>query len=396
MVGRADHKRRPANLPPPPLTAPWEQIRAAPSVSQPHTVGSSGLSQVTGWSVEAISHPDPKDATCASAPARRRAEEVQAQARRRVPGLLNGRLDGLRIGLPIQVQETHLPPEHTPLPLGPLLAHLRSLGATLVPISIPTIPLCLPAYYVLACAEASSTLARFGGGWYGFESAKGSPRQDIRREGFGREVRKRIVAGTWALTAGYVHTRRSSLVPLRPWLTLTLLPVVHGNSAFDNSYLKALQLRHTLRADFQAVFRAPHPLTTELEQGKTPPPPDERGVDVILHPTAIRTAPPLPTTSNDDDDDDDVSPSAAAPSIASSEYVQDILTVPASLAGLPSLSVPYGVSTTDGWPVGVSLTAQWGMEDVALDVAKIGVESFYQAGQAVRRACLISEPQGSE
>jgi aspartyl-tRNA(Asn)/glutamyl-tRNA(Gln) amidotransferase subunit A len=141
------------------------------------------------------------------------------QTRRRIRGFERGRLDGLRIGLPIvrfhlvyllllhayrltRSQETHLPPDQAPLPLSPLLTHLRALGASLVPISIPSIPLCLPAYYVLACAEASSTLARFGGRWYGYESEQ-RVREDVRRAGFGREVRKRIIAGTWALTAGY-------------------------------------------------------------------------------------------------------------------------------------------------------------------------------------------------
>ncbi|KAJ9114659.1 hypothetical protein QFC22_005535 [Naganishia vaughanmartiniae] len=248
------------------------------------------------------------------------------------------------VGLkPSYGMETHLPPDQTPLPLGPLLKHLQTLGATLVPISIPTIPLCLPAYYVLACAEASSTLARFGGGWYGSESNR-TAREEVRSAGFGQEVRKRIIAGTWALTA----------------------------DAFNNSYLKALQLRHDLRRDYQSVFRAPHPLATDAET------PDERGVDVILHPTAIQTAPPLPSVENNASQ-----PSSAR--TATSEYAQDILTVPASLAGLPSVSVPYGVSETDGWPVGVSLTVQWGMESLVLDIARIGVESYYAAGQAARR-----------
>ncbi|KAJ9104462.1 hypothetical protein QFC21_001957 [Naganishia friedmannii] len=290
---------------------------------------------------KAVSYPDPNDPTCASARARQRAADVEMQTRRRIRGLERGRLNGLRIGLPI---ETHLPPDQTPLPLGPLLKHLQALGATLVPISIPTIPLCLPAYYVLACAEASSTLARFGGGWYGTDSER-KAREEVRRAGFGREVRKRIIAGTWALTAG----------------------------AFNNSYLKALQLRHNLRKDYQAVFRAPHPLTSDLET------PDERGVDVILHPTAIQTAPLLPSADNNPSQP----PSTRTTDTA--EYAQDILTVPASLAGLPSVSVPYGVSETDGWPIGVSLTGQWGMERLVLDVARVGVETHYEAGQAAHR-----------
>ncbi|GHJ84824.1 hypothetical protein NliqN6_1226 [Naganishia liquefaciens] len=268
---------------------------------------------------DVISGPDARDATCASVAARKRAHGYQDAARRRIRGLERDRLDGLRIGLPI---ETHLPAAQTPRHLSPLLTHLRSLGATLHPISIPSIPLSLPAYYVLACAEASSTLARFGGGWYGDQAGE---RSEARRRGFGGEVRKRVVAGTHALTA----------------------------SAFDNSYLKALHLRHTLRSDYNAIFRSPHPLHA------SPSPP--HGIDLVLHSTAIRTAPLL-----------DPPPTADT----TNTYAQDILTVPASLAGLPCVSVPYGTSPDDGWPVGVSLTGQWGMEGLVLDVARVGVESF--------------------
>lgn len=97
------------------------------------------------------------------------------------------------------LQETHLPASQTPLPLRPLLQHLTALGATVVPISLPGIRLSLPAYYVLACAEASSTLAKFGGGWFGRGSAE--EREVTRRDGWGGEVRKRVVAGAYALTA---------------------------------------------------------------------------------------------------------------------------------------------------------------------------------------------------
>lgn len=159
-----------------------------------------------------ISGPDARDATCVSGAARERARKEQNVARARIRGLERNRLDGLRIGLAIvrpllappwdsahvPYQETHLPPSQTPRPLSPLLHHLHSLGATLHPISIPSIPLSLAAYYVLACAEASSTLARFGGGWYGDQAGE---RSGARRRGFGKEVRKRILAGTHALTA---------------------------------------------------------------------------------------------------------------------------------------------------------------------------------------------------
>jgi aspartyl-tRNA(Asn)/glutamyl-tRNA(Gln) amidotransferase subunit A len=111
--------------------------------------------------------------------------------------------------LDFSLQETRLDESLIPLNLNPILKHLKSLGATIIPISIPSIKLALPAYYVLACAEASSNLARFGGGWYGGrgdEEGSEKPEVDLREQtrawGFGDEVRKRILAGTHALTAG--------------------------------------------------------------------------------------------------------------------------------------------------------------------------------------------------
>lgn len=127
---------------------------------------------------------------------------------------------------------------------------------------------------------------------------------------------------------------------------------ISDGSAFNNSYLKALHLRRVLRREYASVLRIPHPLG-----GLTSPPPD--GVDVILHPTSTSTAPKL--------DQSDPRP-------ASEEYLQDVLTTSASLAGLPAMSVPAGVGA-DGWPLGVSLTGQWGMEDVVFTAGR-AVESW--------------------
>ena len=113
-------------------------------------------------------------------------------------------LSGLRIGLPIQ---THLPEPYLQTSHH-LLRHLQSLGAILVPVDLPSYRLALPAYYVLACAEASSNLARYGGGWYGSEPEREARdesgeerRRRIRTEAFGQEVKKRLLAGTYALSA---------------------------------------------------------------------------------------------------------------------------------------------------------------------------------------------------
>jgi aspartyl-tRNA(Asn)/glutamyl-tRNA(Gln) amidotransferase subunit A len=133
-----------------------------------------------------------------------------------------------------------------------------------------------------------------------------------------------------------------------------------GCSEFNNTYLKALHLRRLLRHQLSSLFRIPNPLTTT----KTSKPTNsssgvpQDGVDVLLHPTAIHTAPPLDEAKEE----------------GKSEYLQDLLTVPASLAGLPAMSVPAGRGT-DGWPVGVSLVGQWGMEEMVFWAGK-GIESW--------------------
>ena len=114
------------------------------------------------------------------------------------------------------------------------------------------------------------------------------------------------------------------------------------SSEFNNTYLKALYLRSQLRRDFTKTFRIPHPARPSQNA-----PAD--GVDLILHPTAIRTAPVLGVPVEDRNE--------------KSGYLQDMLTVPASLAGVPSMSIPAG-RAEDGWPVGVSLTGQWGTEEL--------------------------------
>lgn len=105
------------------------------------------------------------------------------------------------------------------------------------------------------------------------------------------------------------------------------------------------------------MFRAEHPLR-EAEHTTSA----TRGVDCLLHLTAIQTAPKLNSIAGDTSSD-------------ARGYAQDLLTVPASLGGLPSVSIPAGTAE-DGWPVGLSLTGQWGSESVLLDVGRLGIESF--------------------
>ncbi|ODN96530.1 aspartyl-tRNA(Asn)/glutamyl-tRNA (Gln) amidotransferase subunit A [Cryptococcus wingfieldii CBS 7118] len=262
-----------------------------------------------------ISHPDDRDMTCAPSSVRSTSLPLD---------LSSTSLKNLRIGIPAQ---TLLPHPYTSIPPS-LLTHLQSLGASLRPVSLPSVRKALPAYYVLASAEASSNLGRYGGGWYGSEAEKEAGRIEgesgqerrvrVRSDGFGKEVKKRILAGTHALSA----------------------------DEFNNTYLKALYLRRLLRQEYQRTFRIAHPLAA-------PYTPNSDGVDLILHPTAIRTAPLL----NQD------------AKTGESVYLQDLITVPPSLAGLPAMSVPAG-KAEDGWPVGMSVTGQWGMEGLVFGLGR--------------------------
>lgn len=138
-------------------------------------------------------------------------------------------------------------------------------------------------------------------------------------------------------------------------------------SAFENYFLQAQRVRALVREDFNSVFggRAPNllrPSTSNTHKG------DVEGVDVLLHPSAIGTAPPLPP-STPHTSHQPTSPQEAEPSSIDA-YVQDVLTVPASLAGLPALSVPCGRGA-DGWPVGASIVGQWGSDAVVCRVGEV-------------------------
>ena len=159
-----------------------------------------------------------------------------------------------------------------------------------------------------------------------------------RTRGFGPEVKRRLLLGTYALTAEYAFLEfRGSLAHV-------------FFSAFDNYFLQAQRVRTLVRRDFDRVFKAPNVLSTHSETNTA-------GVDVLIHPSAIRTAPPLNEDSN-----------GSKPILDS--YLQDVLTVPASLAGLPALSVPVGLGE-DGWPVGISIVGQWGHDKTILNLGKV-------------------------
>ncbi|KAJ6458134.1 amidase signature domain-containing protein [Mycena vitilis] len=261
---------------------------------------------------------DEKDPTSALPEARRMASKAAARA------WPEWSLAALRIGVPHEYFPSELS-DQVLTPVRAAIEGLKSRGATIVPVSLPSTPYALSAYYVISSAEASSNMARYDGVRYGLHvplppgtglTNSASMYARTRSAGFGPEVQKRILLGTYALTA----------------------------DAFDNYFLQAQRIRQLVRDDFNRVFRVRDVLSSSAGEER----PD--GVDVLLHPSAIRTAPPLEAMDSDD----------------LQTYVQDVLTVPASLAGLPALSVP--LKGNGEWPVGVSVVGQWGCDDTVLRV----------------------------
>jgi aspartyl-tRNA(Asn)/glutamyl-tRNA(Gln) amidotransferase subunit A len=215
-------------------------------------------------------------------------------------------LAGLRIGLPREYLSTGVEPD--------VLARVReavhwfeSQGARPVEIALPSTRLAVPVYYVLALAEASSNLSRFDGVRYGHRASDPKDLLDLyrrtRAEGFGAEVKRRILIGTYVLSHGY----------------------------YDAYYLQAQKVRRLISQDFEQAFHA---------------------CDVIMGPTAPATAFPI---------GDKVADPVQM-------YLGDIFTVPASLAGLPAISVPCGFDSR-GLPVGLQVTGRHFAEATLLGAA---------------------------
>jgi aspartyl-tRNA(Asn)/glutamyl-tRNA(Gln) amidotransferase subunit A len=185
----------------------------------------------------------------------------------------------------------------------------RSLGATIVDLSLPHSKYAVAVYYLIACSEASSNLARFDGVHYGHRASKFSNMVDMykasRAEGFGAEVKRRIMLGTYALSSGY----------------------------YDAYYLKALKVRRLIRNDFDAAFEH---------------------VDVIASPTC-----PTPAFKLGEMTDDPLK-----------MYLADIYTISANLAGLPGISLPAGMSSS-GLPIGLQLLAAPFEEEKLLRAARM-------------------------
>jgi len=233
---------------------------------------------------EAIAGFDPRDSTSIQEPAPRLADALTRGAR------------GLRIGRPRELELPGVDLEVTAA-VDAALDVLTHLGATVTDVSLPHAAYWLPAYYLVAPAEASSNLARYDGVRYGMRA--GPPEQSLndmyartRGAGFGAEVKRRIMLGTFALRSGY----------------------------YDAYYRKAQQVRALIARDHERAFAE---------------------VDLIATPTS-----PTPAFRLGEKTQDPVT-----------MYLTDVFTMGAPLAGLPAISVPCGF-TPEGLPVGLQLTAR--------------------------------------
>jgi aspartyl-tRNA(Asn)/glutamyl-tRNA(Gln) amidotransferase subunit A len=196
-------------------------------------------------------------------------------------------LKGLRIGLPQEFFETQGLADDVRQAVTQAVDILVQRGARCVPVTLPRLTLAIPVYYLLACAEASSNLSRFDGVKFGYRCSNYTDLTEMynktRTEGFGLEVQRRLLIGTYVLSHGY----------------------------YDAYYLKAQKIRRLLAQDWQQVFTQ-----CDVVAGPVAPTPAWRLGEKIQDPLA--------------------------------SYLADIYTLPASLAGLPAMSVPCGVSTGMG------------------------------------------------
>jgi aspartyl-tRNA(Asn)/glutamyl-tRNA(Gln) amidotransferase subunit A len=223
-------------------------------------------------------------------------------------------LKGLRVGVPKEYFSDAIKPDVEKV-IRDAIKKIENSGALVKEVSLPHTPYALACYYIIVPSEVSANLARFDGIRYGLSVDTGGGGEKIglyevyarsRREGFGQEVKRRIMTGTYALSAGY----------------------------YDAYYLKAQKVRRLVSEDFQKAFV---------------------DVDVLVNPTTPHVASRIGGKSD---------PIAM--------YFEDIFTVPASLAGVPALSLPAGVVVRDGkkLPVGLQLTFARGGDYRLLSIAE--------------------------
>jgi aspartyl-tRNA(Asn)/glutamyl-tRNA(Gln) amidotransferase subunit A len=236
---------------------------------------------------------DPKDSTSVDVPVPDYVAELDQP------------LAGLKIGLLKEFFETGLDPASGQLVRDALKVYER-MGAQLVEVSLPNLPLSVPTYYVVAPAECSSNLSRFDGVRFGYRCEDPVDLLDMykrsRGEGFGAEVKRRIMTGTYVLSAGY----------------------------YDAYYLRAQKVRRLITDDFARAFQS---------------------VDVLMGPTSPTTAFDIGAKVDD----------------PITMYLNDIYTIGANLAGLPAASIPCGFA--NGLPVGLQIIGPHFAESKVLSVA---------------------------
>ena len=219
---------------------------------------------------------------------------------------LNSDIKGMKIGIPKEFRSDKLPAS-TQKSWDECANLLKTNGAEIVDISLPHTMSALPAYYIIAPAEASSNLARYDGVRYGLR-VKGNDLIDMyektRSEGFGDEVKRRILIGTYVLSSGY----------------------------YDAYYIKAQKIRSLIKSDYVEAFKK---------------------VDAILTPSTPSTAFEI----------------ANEPSDPVQNYLNDIFTVPVNLAGLPGISIPY-TNDENNLPIGLQLITNSFEEQKLLNVAR--------------------------
>ena len=205
-------------------------------------------------------------------------------------------VSGLKMGIPKEYFTSGIDPE-VERSVQEAIKTLESLGMEKVEVSLPHLEYAVATYYIIACAEASTNLSRYDGVKYGYRSEKNDNLLDMymntREEGFGEEVKRRIMLGTFVLSSGY----------------------------YDAYYLKGQKVRTLIKQDFENAFQKS---------------------DVIVAPNAPITAFKLKERIDD----------------PLKMYLSDICTISANLAGIPGMSVPCGISKSDGMPIGVQLMSK--------------------------------------
>ena len=248
---------------------------------------------------------DPKDSTSADKPV----PEYKSA--------LTGDIKGLKIGIPKEYRVDGMPKEIEDL-WQKGIDWAKESGAEIVEVSLPHTKYALPTYYIIAPAEASSNLARYDGVRYGQRVDEGGNLDDMykktRANGFGDEVIRRILIGTYVLSAGY----------------------------YDAYYIKAQKVRRLIAEDFTKAYEK---------------------CDVLLTPTA-----PSAAFAIGENEDDPIK-----------MYLNDVFTVPASLAGVPGMSIPAGLDAS-GLPLGLQILGRpWDEETVLRTAHSIEMKANFQA-----------------